>query len=315
MRVAMRGVVEERSGRTELLVWSTLYGMALGATVPIAFGSESAGVIGAGLLAGGPLGFLFGRSIYASRPTTEGQTRAISFGSIWGAWQGFGWAEVADLGEDEFCDPSGCFNTGGGEEEMLRAAIVGSLLGVGTGLILGRKEIPSGTATTVSFGGLWGTWFGVGLWILQDDDDGGGDDDDGLVAALLGGDLGIIATAIGAPKWQFSRGRARLISVAGLAGLVSGFGILLITNPDDVGNEAILVPIATSALGLALGVGWTRNYDERARDNDDSDLGAALQWNHGKLRVGFPEPELGVLQRNARDFAPALRIPLFRAAF
>jgi hypothetical protein len=313
LRLTLRSVPEERSGRTELLVWSTSYGLALGALVPVALGTDSPESIGVGLLAGGPLGYLLGRGILQGRGISEGQARAISFGTLWGAWQAYGWAEIANVGEREFCDPVvGCFDDGGGEEDKLRVAILGSLVGMGTGLLLARKEISAGTAATVSFGAFWGSWYGLGLYVLVGEEEGDGDR--GLAYTLLGGDLGLVITALGAPKWQLSRGRARLISISGLAGLVAGFGILLITSPDDVGNEAILVPLATSTLGLGLGVGWTRNYDERRGQDGGADLGSAVQWRNGQLRLAIPEAGLQLLERKGR-LEPALRIPVFKAVF
>src|SRR5688500_1011477 len=106
LRSQQSRVQEEGSGRTELLVWSTTYGLALGVLTPVSFGVEDEKVYGVGLIAGGPAGYLLGRSILRQRPVSEGQARAISFGTLWGAWQGFAIAEILDVGEpepSEFC--------------------------------------------------------------------------------------------------------------------------------------------------------------------------------------------------------------------
>jgi hypothetical protein len=311
LRGQMRTVVEERSGKTELLVFTTTYGLALGAAVPAAFGSEAAEAYGVGLIAGGPTGYFLGRQIALKRPVSEGQSRAISWGTIWGAWQGFGWAQALELGAEEVCSGGFCFTEDPDGETLTRAALIGSFAGLGTGLFLSRKDIPAGTATAVTFGSLWGTWFGVATGVLVDDPD-----ENGLEYALVGGDIGLVVTALLAPRWQLSRSRARLISIAGVAGGLAGVGLLLITQPDGDGDNLIAVPMATSALGLALGAVWTRNYDERSAPRSrEPEPDALLHWNRG-LSLGMPEPALRMLPTDRRgNSAPAIAIPLLKARF
>jgi hypothetical protein len=251
---AQRASRVDQSGRTELLVFGTTYGLALGAAIPAAFESEEPEAYGIGLIVGGPVGFLAARQYARSRPLTEGQARAITFGGTWGTWQGFGWAEVLDLGETEFCNEFGCYDSDQDAQALITSMIVGSLTGVGVGIALSQKNITAGTATTVSFGSLWGSWYGGGLAAMLDVQD-----DDLLTAILIGGNLGIVGAALGAPRWNLSPQRARLISISGVAGLLGGLGLLMIIQPD--GNEAIAVPLATSTLGLALGARWTRNME------------------------------------------------------
>jgi hypothetical protein len=306
MRGQLRTVVEERSGKTELLVFSTTYGLALGVAVPAAVNTDAdAEAYGVGLIVGGPAGYFLGRQITRSRPVSEGQARAIFWGTLWGAWQGFGWAEATNLGQE--CDGDLCVSPDG--ETLWRAALAGSVVGLGTGLYLSRKDIPAGTATTVTFGSLWGTWFGVATNVLIDESS-----DNGLEFALVGGDLGLVITALLAPSWNLSRSRARLISIAGVAGGVAGAGLLLITQPE--GDRAIAVPMATSALGLALGALWTKNYDERSTQRaPDQEPEALLQWNRG-LSLGMPEPTLRMIEADRRgNRAPAIAIPLLKARF
>jgi hypothetical protein len=304
--------VEERSGKTELLVFTTAYGLALGGAIPAAFDANDTEAYGVGLIVGGPVGYFLGRGITKARPVSEGQARAVSFGTIWGAWQGFGWTEALNIGKHEVCNEGFCFTEDPDGKTLWRATVLGSLAGFGTGLFLSGKDISGGTASTVSFGGLWGTWFGVATRILVDENGG---DDAGLKYALIGGDIGLVTTALLAPKWNLSRNRARVISIAGVAGGLAGAGVLLITKPDD--DKAIAIPMASSALGLALGAYWSRNYDERNAPRGGPDEGgdALLQWNRG-LSVGMPAPELRFVQADRRGRRePALSIPLLKARF
>jgi hypothetical protein len=245
----------EQSGRTELLVFGTTYGLFLGVGIPAALESNDAAAYGVGLILGGPTGFLAARTYARSRSLTEGQARAITYGGTWGAWQGFGWSEVFDIGRDEFCNEFGCYESGDEDAQTIfTSMIVGSVIGIGVGTALSRKNITAGTATTVSFGSLWGSWYGGALAAMLDVQD-----DDLLTSILVGGNLGIVGAALGAPKWNLSAQRARLISISGVAGLLGGLGLLMIIQPD--GNEAIAVPLATSTLGLALGAHWTRRME------------------------------------------------------
>jgi hypothetical protein len=313
LRAGIRTVVEERSGKTELLVFTTAYGLALGGAIPAAFDAHDSEAYGVGLIVGGPVGYFLGRGITKMRPVSEGQARALSFGTIWGAWQGFGWTQALNLGEHEVCTGDVCFTEDPDGPTLWKATVLGSLAGFGTGLYLSRKDISGGTASTVSFGGLWGTWFGVATSVLVDDNNG--DDDTGLKYALVGGDIGIVTTALLAPSWHLSRNRARVISIAGVAGGLAGAGVLLITQPE--GDKAIAVPMASSALGLALGAYWSRNYDERNAPRGPGDDGgeALLQWNRG-LSVGMPEPSLRLVEADRRGRKePALSIPLLKARF
>jgi hypothetical protein len=158
-----RGMIGERTGarstsggRVELQVFSTLYGLWLGVAVPAAFGAEGSEAYGIGLLIGGPAGFLTGLGLARSRDLTSGQARAITYGGLWGTWQGFGWTEVLDLGEGLTCDLDLCVNDGG-PEERFAGMVLGGLAGIGLGVLLSGRPITDGVATSATLGSLWGT--------------------------------------------------------------------------------------------------------------------------------------------------------------
>jgi len=312
LRAQGQTAADERSGRTELLVWSTVYGMALGAAIPAALDAREPAAYGIGLLVGVPAGFGLGRAMTRGRSVSEGQARAITFGSIWGAWQAFGWREVFDIGNpDPECtvveSNEFCFERDAEASTVLKATILGSVAGVGTGLLLARKPIQSGTATTVNLGALWGSWFGAAVAILGDFDE----DDQALTWTLLGGNAGLVATALLAPDWNLSRSRARLISISGVAGGLAGAGVLLIFEAD--GNNAILMPLVGSIAGLALGTHWTRNYDERMPANDDGSGSALLHWSDGAVKLGTPAAIPTLLRNESGRVTPAVHVPLFQA--
>jgi hypothetical protein len=307
--------VVDGSGSVELRVWMTLYGAWLGVAVPGAFGADSSEPYGVGLLVGGPAGFLGGRALARSLDLTEGQARAITFGGTWGTWQGLGWQEVLDLGVAQDCSfgPDLCYDAEGTSEEVFAAMIVGGLTGIAAGTLLSRRDVTAGTGSAVNFASLWGTWFGVAGGTLLDLED------DGLLAAtLVGGNVALVSAALLAPRWNVSRGRARLVSIAGVLGGLAGAGVDLLAKPD--GDHALIgIPLAGSILGLGIGIAATRGRDggtaqrlEAGRD------GALFQYHRGTLSLGAPTPlptlvPAGGQTRNA--WRPALRFELFRADF
>jgi hypothetical protein len=295
---------DDTSGRTELMVFGTTYGAALGIAVPVAFESEQTEVYGIGLIAGAPLGFWAARTYARSRSLSEGQASAIISGALWGAWQAFGWTQVLDLGTEEFCDsspPPGpfCSESDPDGSTIVTSMIAGSLLGLGVGSVLSKKNISNGTAATVNFGALWGSWFGLALAILADQEN------DALWSVLLlSGNAGMIAGAVGNTRWQLSESRARLISIGGVGGLLAGFGLLLIMQPDDAENTWVLVPLAGSVAGLALGARWTRNLD---RD-------ALIDVERGRLGFELPSVQPTVLDLGQRRVA-GIKLNLIQARF
>ncbi len=305
------------SGSVELRVWMTTYGAWLGVAVPGAFGADSSEPYGVGLLLGGPTGFLAGRSLANALDLTEGQARAITLGGTWGTWQGFGWREVFDLGVPQVCttDSFGeyCYDFEDSSEETFAAMIVGGLGGIAIGALLSQREMTPGTASAVNFASLWGTWFGVAGGTLLDLED-----DDLLAATLVGGDAALVAAALLAPRWNVTRSRARLVSIAGVLGGLAGAGIDLLAKPDD-DKVAIGIPLAGSVLGLGIGMVTTRNRgDETAERPGGGPDGALLRLRDGKLSLGTPTPVPTLVPRPGRAgtaWQPALAVELFRADF
>ena len=321
---ALRGTPAEgsgRSGQVELMVWATTYGAWLGVAIPAALGAEGSGAYGAGLLLGGPGGFLAGRALSGSRSLSEGQVRAITFGSFWGTYQGYGLMEVLDWGERQECDLDVCYVEGPDGADVFRAFVLGGLAGTVTGAILSQRPIPSGVATSVNFGALWGTWFGLAGGILANQEG------DGLLATtLLVGDAGLLGTALLSPGWDISRNRARLVSIAGVMGGLVGGGLDLLIQPDNE-KVAIGIPMATSILGLAIGARRTSGMDRVGSSTpndgqvDAEALGpgsALVHLRNGRFHLSLPAPYPTLVELDTprgRSFKPALGLTLFSSRF
>jgi hypothetical protein len=147
-------------------------------------------------------------------------------------------------------------------------------------------------------------------------------EDDALLAStLVGGDIGLIAMGVLAPRWNPSRNRARLVSIAGVIGGLAGAGIDLLVQPENE-SVAIGIPLATSIIGLATGIGLTRDYDTRMRPGgapgDAGDTGALFAVRDGGLRLGLPLPLPAmerVRGRRGTMVRPTARLMLLRATF
>src|SRR5690606_30129777 len=131
----------------------------------------------------------------------------------------------------------------------------GGLAGIAAGALLARRPISAGTAATVSLASLWGAGYGGALGYLA-----GIENDALLVTALLAGNGALAGSALGQRTWQLSESRARLISIAGLAGALAGAGIDLLMQPDD-DKVAVFIPTATATAGLVFGIARTRGMD------------------------------------------------------
>jgi hypothetical protein len=320
---ALRVLPEEGAGQSsqvELMVWATTFGAWMGVAIPGALGADGPEAYGAGLLLGAPLGFLGGRSLARSRSLSEGQVRTITFGSLWGSWMGFGVMELFDWGEREYCDFDVCYVEGPDGPDVFKAFVIGGLAGTVTGAVLARKPIPMGVATAASLGAFWGTWFGVAGGVIA-----GLENDPLLASTLIGGNVGLLATAKLAPGWGVSRNRARLVSIAGVIGGLAGAGVDLLVQPDDE-KVAIGIPLAGSIVGLAVGSGLTSGMDAGGGGGPGGSGGAGpssamaslVSVQDGQLSLGFPTPFPTMVEvENARGFSfrPALGMTLFRAGF
>jgi hypothetical protein len=304
----------ERISRVELQVFGTLYGLWLGVAVPVAFGAEDPEAFGAGLLLGGPIGFFGSRAALRARPLSEGQARAISWGGIFGTWQGFGWAELLNFGEEEFCNEFGCYDSGDNTEELFASMIVGGLAGITTGAIIARNPVRSGVSSGAQAGSTWASIYGAMVAGIVDADNG----DAALASALIAGNVGLLAGAGLASRYDMSRSRIRLINLGALLGGLGGVGVDLLIQPDDE-EVALLLPLVTSVAGLGIAAYATRDSDRGVeRGPEDLDL-ALIRLSDDGLRVAPPMPMptlLSMDDANGRPvWRPGLSFELFRATF
>jgi hypothetical protein len=301
------------NGRTGFVTFNTAYGAFLGAAIPAAFNARGSGEYGAGLLIGAPLGFFASRAFAKAHFRSAGQASIASFATAWGTWQGLGIQQVFNIGDRKSCGEFGCF-TDKSDTAPWAAMSLGGIAGIGVGWALASaKEIRPGSATMISHAALWGTWFGVSVGRAA------GLHDDGLwTSMLIAGDAALLASIPAARVWQPTSSRVRLISAAGLAGGLAGFGIDLLANPHD-DKVTFAVPAATSAVGLLIGALATRHQSDLDSGPDGfGQANALFQWNDGlRLRLALPEPAtFDIMNRDGRPrMVRGARLRLFDARF
>jgi presenilin-like A22 family membrane protease len=253
----------DQSGRVGVVVFSTLYGTWLGAAIPIIAKADDPKAFVAGMMAGSITGLLVSLNATKDRAISDGRTSLINFGGWFGTWQGIAWANAAGIDEGR---------------DVVTGAVIGGLTGLATSILLTKdKEIRPGYATLVNFGGIWGSWFALCTAMIFDVEQ----DETAWGMVGAGGDVGIVATAVAARHTQMSRGRARLINIAGVVGTVFGLGIAVLAEVDDA--QAVFAIMGTgSVAGLLIGSAATKNYD-RAFHFDDKQRFGFLGLPHAHL--------------------------------
>lgn len=314
------------SGNTEFIVFNTFYGAGLGVIIPGAFGADGPEPYGAGLLLGAPVGYGLSR-LYASRyPLTKGQARAMTFGTWWGAFQALGWREVLDIAEDIRTECFGppdeiqCFEVAyQSDRAPFTSALVGGLSGLAVGAILGRSvPIEGSTALIVNLAGVWGTWFGgvlsAQLHSDNTNDFGAEDNNDDVVATILiAGDVGVLAGAFGGPSLHWTTADAWTVHLAGIVGIVGGFGIDLLASVDE-SDTALLIPGLTSAAALAISSALVSKRPAIAGESSPPRY-SVLNFANGRWSLGMPTPvptTIPIDRDGRRRHQPAARISLLR---
>ncbi len=325
-RIRIEVISSRRSqagGEVELKVWMATYGVFMGGVVvPSALDSGDSRTVGLGLLVGGPAGFLAGRQMARTHPRSLGQTRAVTWGGTWGVIQGWGWAAVLDFGKR---DPRSSGRAGEDEssQAIAASAFVGGALGIGSSLMLARRDITPGAATSAMLGSLWGMWLGFSTAYLMDVEG------DGLTgASLAAGNAGLLAGALAGHRLPISRGQARMASLSGVIGGFCGLGLNLIIQPEG-GKAVVGMMLASSIAGLAAGVIGVTRSNRRAK-RGESDLsegreapaflpvpGSLLNWSDGNwaLSTPLPVPALQPIPQNDGRNALAWKVSLLKMQF
>lgn len=315
-------------GRTELIVWSTFYGASLGVILPAALGAESPEPYGIGLLVGAPVGYGLSTAYANRHPVSPGQARLMTFGSWWGAFQGMGWREVLDIGDSiqQHCFPTEedieCFDFRvESDRAPYTASLIGGLAGMAAGTYIGRnRPITASTALVTNLAAIWGSWFGLVIGeqidVEQDQFFNNDEDETALTTVLIAGNVGLLAGALAAPGIGWSTRQAWTVHLAGITGVIGGFGIALLANVDDA-ETALLIPGVTSAATLVASSALVRGKSSGSAQNHRTSM-SLVDFADGQWSLGLPTPVPTVVEavRDGKwERAPAAKVSLVRMVF
>ena len=266
-----RGSLIDRSGRTELLIFSGYYGLWLGIATPISLQAESPQAFSLGLLLGGPASLWITHGLTQNANVSHGKATIISLGGHLGTWQGLGWAAVADQEA----------------VNVIRFGEISGLMGIlAAAHLSNRIEFGEGHAALTSSGLQWGAWFGLVLAAVVDHDG-----DDLLRDMLLGSDIAVLGTGFLTQDVRMSQIRVRLINLGGVVGTVFGFGVDLLIEADEASTIFGIAGIGSIA-GLAAAVNLTKNYDQER----------AISWT----RLELPQFSLIQNPQNREEMIPVV---------
>jgi hypothetical protein len=248
-RAPPRAMVREQhptsAARAELVFFQTVHGIALGAEVCAMASCDSSQPWVLSMMLGGGAGFGLSWH-FSSHGITPGLSRALTDGVLWGAANGIGLAVATDASEHSTA--TGAFLAGG------------QLAGLGlAGLAYAELEPTAGQVSLAASGGLWSlvafseligatephyasnTW----AWIL-----------------IGTGNAGVLAGALLAHSEPMTTSRVLLIDAGGLLGTLTGLGVAVLAQGDDLHAAATLIPgLVGTVSGLGVAYYLTRDWD------------------------------------------------------
>ena len=235
------GAPVDRSGRAELVLFQTLYGIYSGIGIAVAAdtGPRPAAALA---LAGGAVGLAASLIATSAGSLSTARASAIDSAGGWGALNGSLIGVVADA--------SGRASVGAG-------VAAGAVAIVAAAIATGYGEVTAGDVALVNSGGVFGVAAAaLSLTFLHDPSARG------ITALLLAGaDAGLLAMAVTAPWVEISRGHVLLIDAAGAVGTALGLAIPFIAGARDAAAYGA-GGLAGMAAGLAVGAVAFRHWEE-----------------------------------------------------
>ena len=266
-----------RSGRTELVVASMIYGGVAGPLLVAALSTNSnfiytgpgLAVILASSVAGIGAGFL-GSFLPTRDGIKVGHSSLIIGGGAWGTALGASLALGLKV-------PA---------QYAYGMSLLGGAIGITTGALVSRwKDVYPGTAGIFNSGGFWGTASGALLAQAIFDHPSA----DQLGWFLVGGTaVGLIAGGLVAWKVDRTRGHVLLVDVGGLAGSGLGFALGYAVGATSADGNGVQAGSRYALGGMVLGIlaasVLSRNYK-----GDLPPVEALLSHQHGKWALALPD--------------------------
>jgi hypothetical protein len=262
------------SGRVELAVFSTLYGLWVGGATFLLLvpddATDATRWLAFSVAAGGAVGHGGTLALTKDEDVSEGDAALIEASTLWASWNAGALGLAQELDERPW---------------------VGTTLGVGlAGYGLGayaasRTDLDSGDVALANTFGLW-SGYGAMLLALEGDVEF----DETLLGMVVGSDAGLALGAALAPSVRMSRSRLRLIDLGGVLGTL-GLPAIVRGVGGDVSPSVFL---GGAAAGLAAATGFTRDWDDVRTPRDEGAMLLAPRPTVLVARDGSAAPGLAI---------------------
>jgi hypothetical protein len=240
----------DRSGRGELALYATAYGIWTGIAAGVLADSDDPKLYVGLALAGGGGGLALSVLGTRGRPIPDGRTQAIEAAGNWGSLNG---GLVAGLLDS---------STQGAVAATLGTGVAAI---AGTVALTSRRSPSSGDVAIATSGAMWGLVTGGFALALVGDDD---PDEKAVLGTLLGAtDAGLLTMALAARRIEISRGRSLLIDAGGVVGALAGLSVpffLESENPRAYGAAGLGGMAAGLGAAVVLTRGWDADEDVRS---------------------------------------------------
>ena len=237
-------------GRSNLILSGSFAGTLYGFGVPVLFESENDKVYFASAMLATPIGGLIAHRLTSHRWFEKGESYLMTNGGFVGGFYGFAIPYIANIENLQ-------------EWTQARIYIASIMAGVPIGAwtttkLIHNKPINEGRSHLISFGGLVGSVYAIGITSLMDVEAPRPYIFATMVGLPMGAYLGYNLTA----KGEYTAGRAALIQIGAFAGALFGNGIPLLVEAESH-KPYVIAGILGSAAGVWLAHRSTRGWGEK----------------------------------------------------
>jgi len=277
---ARREPAADQEGRGQLVLWSTAYGVWLGAATDLLFGIDGDRAVVLAPLAGLGIGLGLSLKLTSGVSISRGQAWTIMTGFDYGSINGALWAASFD---SSYAATAGI-------------SVASSIAAATAGIAIADAKRPrAGTIELVRSSLLWGTLGGLlGLTALAADSDVS--EEGAYRTAALTMDLSFLLGLALAHNVTISRNRVLIIDAGAIGGGLTGLGLAWLAASTP-GRDARFIA-AGGLIGMLAGIGIAAYSTRDLDDEDDARAGTAAAVPPGVLalhpdgrwRLGAPGP-------------------------
>ena len=237
-------------GRSNLILSGSFAGTLFGLGVPVLFESENDKAYFASAMIATPIGGLLAHRLTAHRWFEKGEAYLMTNGGFVGGFYGFAIPYIANIENLEDWTQAKIY---------VASAMVGVPAGVWTTTkLIYNKPINEGRSHLISFGGLVGSAYAIGITSLTDVESSRAY----VLASMLGLPMGTYLGYKLTAGDEYTPGRAALIQVGAYAGALFGNGIVLLAEAESH-KPYVVANILGSAAGMWFAHHATRGWGEK----------------------------------------------------